>query len=65
MRLREIGTLARTVQEELAPRRVRNVPEQPGPSLLAEAILPVMKFLCLEKGGNAMVPQRSCDCQLK
>jgi hypothetical protein len=50
MRLREIGILARTGQQELAWRRLRNVSEWPDPSLLTGAILPVMGFLCLEKG---------------
>lgn len=57
-------TLSGTMQRELGPRRVTNVPEQSGPGLLGEAILPVMRFLCLVKGNDAMEQQCS-QCQLK
>lgn len=65
MRLREIGTLIGTMQRELGPRRVTNVPEQSGPDFLGEVMLPVMRRLCLVKGNDAMEQQCSCDCQLK
>lgn len=37
----------------------------PGPGLLGEAILPVMRFLSLEKGDDATVSPCTYDDQLK